>query len=157
MATAALARCPRDESCPAGRAHDSYSAYHEGCRSPAAREDHRVYEKRRREKRNAPRLVDGTGTRRRIRALQAIGWRTGEIAKASGTTAWQVQKLARTAVLVSVGTATAVAGAYEQLSGTPGPSDEVRRRSLTKGWAPPLAWDDIDDPRDRPKARRRRA
>jgi cobalamin biosynthesis protein CbiG len=44
-----------------------------------------------------------------------------------------------------------MAALYDELSATPGPSEVAARHARERGWAPPLAWDDIDDPEDRPQ------
>lgn len=41
--------------------------------------------------------------------------------------------------------------AFRALSTRPGPSDRNRARARSLGYVPPAAWDDIDDPRERPK------
>lgn len=125
--------------------HDTVSAYRYGCRCPAAREQHRIYGKRHAQNRLNPASVDATGTRRRIQALQAIGWRLADIGNHLDVT-WQNIAAIKTADRVYRTTADRIAAAYDQLCMTVGPSTEARRRALDKGYAPPLAWDDIDDP-----------
>jgi lambda repressor-like predicted transcriptional regulator len=39
---------------------------------------------------------------------------------------------------------------YSQLMMTPGPSLIARTRAVAKGFMPPLAWEDIDDPHEKP-------
>ena len=90
-------------------------------------------------------LVDALGTVRRLRALAAVGWGTGDLAvrlgRASGTL-----PLNETAVLSS--TAVAVETVYAALSETPGPDGRTARRAARLSWAPPGAWDPnrMDDP-----------
>lgn len=140
-------------ACPAQhlKTHSTYSAYRYGCRCADAREDARLYHKRRREGRAQPLRVDSTGTRRRIQALVAIGWNLEVLAQKLGT--------ARAAVgdymcikPVNASTARRVAAVYNQLSMTPGPSRRAQVRARNKGWVPPFGWDDaqIDDPNARP-------
>lgn len=134
--------------------HGTYSDYRIGCRCPEAREDQRLYQKRIRERRALPRLVDRTGTVRRLQALAALGWRWQDMAEALGKTSWQnVQAMAigKSHRLVTRATAAGVARIYGRLSGHLGPSEVTRRRAVAKGWAPPLAWDDIDDPDATPR------
>lgn len=139
--------------CPAQhlKTHGTYSAYRYGCRCEDAREDARLYHKRRREGRAQPLRVDSTGTRRRIQALVAIGWNLEVLAQKLGT--------ARGAVgdymcikPVNASTARRVAAVYNQLSMTPGPSRRAQVRARNKGWVPPFGWDDaeIDDPNAQP-------
>lgn len=97
------------------------------------------------------RLVDVTGSRRRIRALQAIGWPTKILTAELGYThrdalaplLYDARQCTRTR-------AEKIADLYERLCMTPGPSNITRVRALRAGYAPPLAWDDIDDPDEEP-------
>lgn len=57
---------------------------YDGCRCSECREAHRVSNKRRREHRQPPALVDAAGTHRRIRALLACGWTGTGIARRAG-------------------------------------------------------------------------
>ena len=104
-------------------------------------------------------LVDGAGTRRRLRALVAQGWTAVRLAERAGCTSVNLrlalnkgesdQTVARFAVRVR--------DLYEQLWDQTPPcssryeqaqADRVRREALERGWAPPMAWDEesIDDP-----------
>lgn len=94
--------------------------------------------------------VPALGSRRRARALAALGW----------SLTWQAQQVgvSRTDYAnslihpqVSAGRAAAIAGLFDRFSGTPGPSSHARLGAQRRGWPPPLAWDDdLDDPRARP-------
>lgn len=115
-------------------------------------------------KRRAMRAMNGVpaqapalGTQRRIQALAALGWRMADIANAAGYTRGHeaVTRLLRVPT-VQRKTADRIATAYDQLSGKPGPSNVVRTNAQKRGWAPPLAWDDIDnDPAPKGMAARR--
>ena len=89
-------------------------------------------------------LVDMTGTTRRLRALVAIGYTQTDlcarlgITSANGTQLFTASRKGR----VRATTACQVASLYDELSMTPGPSQDARNRAHRKGWAPPLAWDD---------------
>ncbi|MEV4287401.1 hypothetical protein AB0K40_17995 [Nonomuraea bangladeshensis] len=97
--------------------------------------------------------IDATGTRRRIQALAAIGWTLTEQGHRIGRapTSMCYLALAR-GDKVTAAVAARVAALYDELSMTPAPESDTSRRSRaraeTRGWAPPLAWDDetIDDP-----------
>lgn len=133
----------------AARRHGDYSAYRQGCRCPEAREDERLYTKRRRQGRRTPLRAPRIGTARRLQALAAIGWRWTDLAAALDVGTWQaVQNIAtrRRGEFVNTSTAERVAALYRRLSSTPGPSEPTRERAAEKGWPPPDAWDDIDDP-----------
>jgi hypothetical protein len=100
--------------------------------------------------RQGEQLVSSIGTRRRLRALAAIGWTFGEIGTELG--GWNhttVQKLAsERSDQCWLSTVQAVRGVYDRLSMTPGCSAYARNRAARQGWLPPLAWDDemIEDP-----------
>jgi hypothetical protein len=102
-------------------------------------------------------LVDGTGTRRRLRALVAVGWpqlelgRRLEMDKKSVND--QVNAVTPTAYAATV---LAVRDLYESLwnvdPATQGVGArwiaEAQARAASRGWVPPAAWDDdyIDSP-----------
>jgi hypothetical protein len=97
-------------------------------------------------------LVPAIGSRRRIRALLAIGWRHSDMT-ARLTVAHRTGVIAHQAGdWVTKATHDAIAALYDELSMTPGPSDLTRQRAAAAGYAPPLAWDDdtIDDPAAQP-------
>lgn len=101
-----------------------------------------------------PRLIPVTGTRRRIRALQRMGWSADLIAQRLGHQARQprdsIRNMLYEATYVTRSMAERVARVYDELCMTPGPSNITARRAERKGWAPPLAWNDIDDPDEAP-------
>ncbi len=105
--------------------------------------------------------VDGTGARRRLQALVAIGWTNVRLAHELGVVHQRVQQLLAQD-RVSAGTALDVRALYERLWDRPpvcrtvGEHDGARRaraRAAAAGWAPPMAWDDdtIDDPNAGPE------
>ncbi len=102
-------------------------------------------------------LVDATGTRRRLRALVALGWPLKHLQLRLGFSTRTVWLLAGStasdeAALVNVRTRDAVRRLYDDLSLTiPAPgraTTRARNIAGARGWPPPLAWDDdlIDDP-----------
>lgn len=140
-----------DPACTAKR-HGTTSAYRHGCRCPHARDAHRLYQKRHREGRNKPRLVDATGVRRRIQALWAIGHTSQTIAGACGPdiTREQVYHLTSRAAVTSHSWE-AIDRAYKLLSSRPGTSTKTRSRAAAAGYPSPMRWGaDIDDPRAKP-------
>lgn len=105
-------------------------------------------------------LVDGTGTRRRLRALVALGWPVRHLqtrARVSSRTTWLLTQPTHDDTLILVSTRETFRRLYDELSLTrPAPSRGVTRaRALAaaRGWPPPLAWDDetIDDPAASPQ------
>lgn len=142
---------PDSPACAATR-HGTYVAYSfYGCRCGSAREQYRIYRKRWREGRASPRMVDVTGTRRRLQALAVIGWSPALLATRLG---WRAPNSVRNLMSatgpaqVNIRTAAAVCALYDDLAMTAGPSMRARRHAERAGWVPPLAWDDanLDDP-----------
>ena len=124
----------------------------------------RYMKKRRMRIENGEQLtVDPIGARRRIQALMALGWTGTDIAHICG---W----VDRSSVLQILrpqdrgrGTGTrgilrktddVIKAAYDQLSMTvpeiTSARSRVRNMARSNGYAPPLAWDDIDDPDAQP-------
>lgn len=106
--------------------------------------------------------VDPTGTRRRIQAMQWMGWPAREIAERVGVKTETISTVSHRGGgrgRVSSRLARAIANIYEDLSGLPGPSRQSATKARAYGYAPPLAWDDdtIDDPKRRPRGIRRAA
>jgi len=98
------------------------------------------------------------GTIRRIQALQAIGWSVPEIAKRAGIHHQHIYNLHRHAT-VYTSTAAAISEVYEQMAMTLPPESttgerisatRARNHARRKGWLPPLAWTNIDDPDEHP-------
>jgi hypothetical protein len=101
----------------------------------------------------AGRLIDPTGTRRRIQALNRLGWTWQEIATGCGKSSkeWvgEVLKSER----VHSTTVDSVARLYAERSMTIPDGKQrarVRNTAAARGYHPPLAWDDIDDPAEIP-------
>lgn len=89
--------------------------------------------------------------RRRIEALMRLGWNADAIAQAGG---WNNKKsIYRIGEYpyVTPTTFARVCRAYDELSGRRGPCNVTRGMAEVSGYAAPLAWDDIDNPRERPK------
>jgi transcriptional regulator with XRE-family HTH domain len=104
--------------------------------------------------------VDGVGTRRRLRALVAVGWSMALIAERLGCRPENVRQIinAPDERRVTAATRRAVCAVYDELWDVRPPSFTAVQRSTVgaslnraakRGWLPPLAWDDdtIDDPK----------
>lgn len=130
--------------------HGTTRGHAAGCRDQCCRDARNADERRRRKHREVfgtQRRIDGIGTRRRIQALWAIGWTSQHITEACGWgTPQAVTEVVAVRRAVFASTAETVARVYEQMSMTPGPSIKNRREASRKGWLPPLAWDNIDNP-----------
>lgn len=101
--------------------------------------------------------IDATGTRRRLQALIAVGWPMKHLAIRLGMSPSNSHQLLRR-VRVEAATARAVRMLFRQLwdvrpetAGVPFPmASRSRKIAVRKGWPPPLAWIDIDDPDEVP-------
>ncbi|MEI4273910.1 hypothetical protein TEK04_19490 [Klenkia sp. LSe6-5] len=95
--------------------------------------------------------VDGTGTRRRLQALVAIGYPLSRLAGRLGMEPGNFSRVIAADVVVA-STHRAVAALYDELWDQPQHAGcgatRARRRAEHEGWPPPAAWDDdtIDDP-----------
>lgn len=103
--------------------------------------------------------IDPTGTRRRVQALQTLGWSRPRLGAEIGITDSNFKACLRNPT-VSARFARKVAGLYDRLwSQRPEDhgvkawvADRIRRDAAAAGYASPLAWDDdtIDDPKAQP-------
>lgn len=96
-----------------------------------------------------PLLIDATGMRRRIEALMCLGWSYELVGNRAGVTGGAVRRWRRTASMERA-TVRKITRVYDELCMTPGPSKGAAAMAKRMGYAPPLAWDDIDDPDERP-------
>lgn len=141
-------------TCP-GRRHGTVNAYFKhGCRCDDARKARTRYEKRRIAGLNPPGYVPALGTIRRLRALVAIGYTSTWLAEELGWKLTVVLRLtnhrAPESRTVHVDTRDQVAALFERRCMIPGGNDRSRARARKQGWRPPLAWDDIDNPAEKP-------
>lgn len=108
-------------------------------------------------------MVPTLGATRRLQALAALGWTALELGERLGVSGTRVGHLqAGKYPVLHRSTAGRVAALYDELSmQVPADPEETprhvvrvharqRRMAASKGWAPPLAWDDIDDPDEKP-------
>lgn len=101
-----------------------------------------------------PRMVDATGTRRRLQALVALGWTYPQIGHHLGVSGGAVYRLLTRTGPVQRRVADRVAATYRVLAVTLPPETtrtEKRNAAYARtvarqhGWVSPAAWDDIDD------------
>ncbi|MGW1744514.1 hypothetical protein ACWCRD_02630 [Streptomyces sp. NPDC002092] len=95
--------------------------------------------------------LDATGTCRRIRALRVIGYSAKVIAEAAGSAEVRIQLIGGGGQpTVRQHLAEKIAKVFVDLHDTPAPAGRsatrTRNHAVANGWAPPGAWDDIDDP-----------
>lgn len=95
-------------------------------------------------------LVSPVGSRRRIQALMALGWTQTELAKRLSLSHDRLSDVLCRHTKIRASRARAINDLFEELSSTPGPSDRTRIIARRKGYVPPLAWNDIDDPDEQP-------
>lgn len=92
------------------------------------------------------------GARRRVEALRVLGWPVEAIAREAGWTGGEYTlKVAISGERMKATSFLRIADAYERLSAKRGPSRFSATRAKNLGFAPPLAWDDIDSPHEKPK------
>lgn len=91
---------------------------------------------------------DATGYRRRVRALQALGWRYEDICERSGVTMSALAATMSGSRETTFMSAAAIAKAYEQMCMHRGPSKHTASWAANRGFPPPFAWDEdtIDAP-----------
>lgn len=101
-----------------------------------------------------PRLVPRVGTQRRLQALMAIGYSHADFGRILGRSRNYTYELMAPDKLVTERTAGLIADLYDRLCMTPptgGYASRTRKWAARQGFAPPLAWDDIDhDPAPAP-------
>jgi len=148
------ARCDRI-NCPTKRAHDTYSAHKYGCRSPAAKADHRRYNKQWRSGITTHRRYPVGPYARRLRALCAIGWDLRALAPHAGLSPRRLGQVRQAHYgEINQPTARLIDELFQQLWDQPGdgPSaDRARRYATAHAWYGSGAYDDIDDMDETPK------
>lgn len=108
----------------------------------------------------AGRVIDSTGTHRRLQALVTIGWSQSRLGERLSILPSNMVKL-MASHQTTAGRARQVIALYDQLWNQPQTGHDQRSRisanrsksyATTRGWAPPMAWDDatIDDPATTP-------
>lgn len=147
-------------TCTADR-HGTYSAVrHCNCTCPEARPDY--LRKRKRysvaHRRGVSLRVPATGTIRRVQALQYIGYSLVDLKKMLGydhkSRRHFLATTTRTDYTVWATTANKVDTLYRRLCMTPATGPHAARLSSMarkRGYASPLAWNDIDDPGEVPR------
>jgi plasmid maintenance system antidote protein VapI len=95
--------------------------------------------------------VPAVGAMRRVQALAALGWSCAAQGRASGihpATVWDIA--AGNRQRITEDTFDKVCALFERWSATPGASRTTVAAARRRGWLPPLAWGDIDDPAEVP-------
>lgn len=141
-----------DSWCGATRHEASNAAYVNGCRCTPARAAAAAYERARYADRLAgrTRLIDGTGTRRRLQALCAAGWPSRLLAERlyvdrSAVEHWRNQPT------ISRVNAAKISSLYDEIGVDEGPSSISKASGRRNRWPTPIEWGlDIDDPAAKP-------
>ena len=142
--------------------HGTNRGYLAGCGEACCKAAHAAYRRDLRSRQylaGGPLTVDATGTQRRIQALTALGWPGYWIDDEIGRVRTYTTNILAQRAHVLASTADLIADVYDRLSMTLPPTDTLAQRQVVsrarnlarrKGWPPPLAWDDIDDPTEHP-------
>lgn len=151
---------------PTDPRHGTNAGYVAGCRHDCCRQAHMVELKKWRL--SGRRMVDVIGTRRRVEALERIGYSRAEQSRMLGKTREYIGHVLRND-LIHATTAAQVRDLYDRYcmeipidppvrhKGANKRHQKTRRRAERLGFAPPLAWDEgtIDDPKARPHVTRK--
>lgn len=120
------------------------------CRLAMARAAN-VYKLRRAANGGRPLMVDKLGSVRRLQALMALGWPRRELARIAGYRGDAFALILNSSRrMVTIDTARRIDELFDRLSMTHGPSARTRQIAAERGWPPPLAWNDIDNPAEQP-------
>lgn len=142
---------PDDERHGSERGHRAHRRAGQQPCDPCARARMRAQKARRME--GQKRKVSTVGSRRRVQALQALGWSRQIIARELGYTDNGAIAYLMTADSMLTVTAARIADVYDRLSRTE-PTGVGASRARTwasrHGYAPPTAWLNIDDPDEQP-------
>lgn len=102
--------------------------------------------------------VTRVGITRRLQALRALGWSTMQIARLTGLYPDTVRRITNDPTApIHPTTARRIVTAYGRAAHHVPPDSrthqvqQLRRDAYGRGWAPPYAWDRIDDPQEAAK------
>lgn len=141
--------------------HGTNAGYVAGCRDACCLRAKSRYDKARKWELHSTgqhRKVPAYRALRRLRALQALGWSIPQIARRADVNERHLYSLSRHGTLYR-STFVKIVRAYDgmcmSLPPTTTTSERIsavkaRKWALRNGYAPPLAWDDIDDPDEQP-------
>ena len=96
--------------------------------------------------------VDATGTRRRLQALTAHGWQINDVARLMGRDRQNVRRLYNRDHCER-SSRDAVAALFAEMWDKPAPPktrNRARALAARHGWVGALAWENIDDPNEKP-------
>lgn len=107
------------------------------------------------------RIIDGyqsvfmLGAQRRLQALACLGWSMPALSERCELSRWTLRDIARgtRTIRVTLRVQAVICALYDELCMTPAPARtkaekvstfRAKHQAARLGWAPPLAWDDID-------------
>lgn len=97
-------------------------------------------------------LMDSAGSVRRLQALACMGWSNAELSRRTGIHQSVLSEIRLGNFTTTRGTvARQIAEQYEELAYVDGGSARARTAAKRGKWAPPAAWDDIDNPKAKPQ------
>lgn len=152
----------RDCTCPKARHdHGTNRAYvADRCRCFYCQRANSRWQKRKRHLQANPNrpaaFVPSIGVARRLQALAAVGWASGDLAPLLGTYDSDVMRWRRAErPMVTAAVHARVAALYDELWDKPPTGRYIKKvinLARREGYAPPLAWDDdrLDDPTAQP-------
>lgn len=128
------------------------TAYLYGCRCEVCRDACARYERGRQWDilSGNPRTLPVIGARRRVYALQRIGWSAEALSIDLGHSRAWLNVTIRKDGPIYRRNHEVIRDLYDRLRSTPGPSTITISRAIRNGWAEPDAWWDIDDPDEKP-------
>lgn len=147
-------------------AHGEIRGFRAGCREVCCKTAMSVYNSRWRSDQAihglaGRRRVSSVGTVRRVQGLIVQGWSAEEIARECGWTSGQAVTNLLMRGQVKRETAEKIRLAHDALwrralrgelrERIRGPRLRTMEQARAKGWVSTAAWDDVDDPRERPK------
>jgi hypothetical protein len=100
--------------------------------------------------------IPALGLMRRMQALRAIGYTVPQLSEATGLSTVYLYQLSegRRSERINKRHAQKINEVYRTLCVQPchnkGKSLRAKNYAKKRGWFPPMAWDDIDDPQERP-------
>ena len=98
------------------------------------------------------RVMSALGARRRLQALAVRGWSLSVISKKTGINVGTLCEIRNGASkTLRQSTHVTIARTYEELEDGEGTCARARTKALRNHWAPPIAWDDIDNPSEKPQ------
>ena len=154
----------RDCCCPKVRhVHGTVQAYNRDncrcgdCRQAVADDRRHVY--RLRTYGRWVGMIDATGARRRLQALACLGWSTPLLDEQCGLSHSVINRVRNgNTRIVTPDTNRAISEVFDKLWNVEAPRaghnargySQVVNHAARLGWVPPLGWDEIDDPDEKP-------